>query len=215
MTDSGATSAWEFLKRNPGYIEAAAAAAAGAACAPAEPAPFPMRVQTEADHAASAWGLLAWEDPSAGDGLGSPFWRDAPMLVAAPVRGAPPLAQVLDAPGWRLSGLQLADGGAVLRVERGGATVQLLIEEGFDPAADGIEVREVRRPVAPALRAPMVAAAPKKAAGGSPTASCSRCSTPGSQAKACARSPPPSTARSGWKKSGARTAGCAPGCAGG
>lgn len=226
MTGTGAMKAWEFLKRNPGYKEAAAAV--GAASAPAEPAPFPMRVRTEADLAASAWGLLAWEDPSAGDDPASgtsvsPFWRYAPMLAAVPARGAPSLAEVLDAPGWRLSGLRLADGGAVVKVEHGGAAVQLLIEEGFDPA-DGIEVREVRLPVAPALRTPLleaaalwppIEAAPKKAAGASPTPSCWRCSTAGSPAKACARSPPPSTARRGSRPSGPPTASFARGCAGG
>ena len=71
MSNTGGKRAWEFLKRNPGYEEAAAEAAAGAARAPAEPAPFPMRVQTDADLAASAWGLLAWEDPLADGGLAS------------------------------------------------------------------------------------------------------------------------------------------------
>ena len=195
MTNTEGTSAWEFLRRNPGYREAAAEALAGASLPPAEPAPFPMRVQTGADLEAAAWGLLAWEDPLDGPARGtsvSPFWRDAPMLAAAPV---------LDAPGWRLSGLRLADGGAVVKVEHGGVAVQLMIADGFDPA-DGIELR---LPVALDLRTPLleaaalwptVAAAPKKAAAASPTASFSRCSTPGSPAKACARSPPPSTARS-------------------
>ena len=204
--NTGATTAWEFLRRNPAYIEAQSKAAP----APAEPAPFPMRVQTGADLEAAAWGLLAWQDPSAEAGPArgtsvcgtsvcgtsvSPFWRDAPMLAAVPVRGAPPLADVLDAQSWGLSGLRLAAGGTVLKVEHGRAAVQLLIEDGFDPAADGIEVREVRRPAAldlrtplldPAALWPMLAAAPKKAAAGSPTPSCWRCSTPGSPAGASA-----------------------------
>ena len=223
MTNTGGTSAWEFLRRNPAYVEAAAKAAAGAAGAAAEPAPITMRVQTGADLEAAAWGLLAWEDPLDGAVGGtsvSPFWRDAPMLSAVPAREAPPLGEVLDAPGWRLSGLRLVDGATVLKVEHGGAAVQLAIGDGFDPA-DGIELRlpvalDLRTPLLEAAALwPMVAAAPKKAAAASPTASFSRCSTPGLPAIVCARSPPPSTARRGWKKSGARTAGCAPGCAGG
>ena len=228
MTNTGGTSAWEFLRRNPAYVEAAAKAAAGAAGAAAEPAPITMRVQTGADLEAAAWGLLAWEDPLDGPATGtsvrgtsvSPFWRDAPMLAAAPVRGAPPLAEVLDAPGWRLSGLRLVDGGTVLKVEHGGAAVQLTIADAFDPAG-GIELRlpvalDLRTPLLEAAALwPMVAAAPKKAAAASPTASFSRCSTPGSPAIACARSPPPSTARRGSRPSGPPTAPFAPGCAGG
>ncbi len=188
MSNTGGTRAWEFLRRNPGYIEAES----GAPPAPAEPDPFPMRVQTGADLEAARWGLLAWEDPRAEDGPASPFWRDAPMLGAAPAPGARPLAQVLDAPGWRLAGLRLADGGTVLKVEHGGAAVQLMIEEGFDPAV-GIELRlpgeqlDLRPPLLEAAALwPMVAAAPKKAYGGSPTTNSSRCSTPGLPAAACA-----------------------------
>ena len=215
MTDTGGTSAWEFLRRNPVYIEERRRAAEPA---PAQPAPFPLRRQTKGDLEAAAWGLLAWEDPL--DGMASLFWRDAPMLAAAPARGAPPLAEVLDAPGWRLSGQRLADGGAVVKVEHGGAAVQLMIADGFHPA-DGIELRlpvalDLRTPLLKAAALwPMVAAAPKKAACASPTGSSSRCSTPGLPAIACARSPPPSTARSGPRPNGPPTARFARGCAGG
>ena len=188
MSNTGHKRAWEFLRRNPGYIEAES----GAPPAQAEPAPFPMRVQTGADLEAAAWGLLAWEDPLADGGPASPFWREAPMPDAAPAPGARPIAEILDAPGWRLSGLRLADGGTVLKVEHGGATVQLMIEEGFDPAG-GIELRlpaeqlDLRTPLLEAAALwPIVAATPKKADGGSPTRNSSRCSTPGSPAAACA-----------------------------
>ena len=179
---------WEFLRRNPGYIEAESEAPP----APAEPAPFPMRVQAGADLEAAPWGLLAWQDPRAKDGPASPFWQDAPMLAAAPARGARPIAEVLDAPGWRLSGLRLADGAAVLKVEHGEAAVQIAIGDGFDPAG-GIALRlpveqpDLRTPLLEAAALwPIVAAAPKKAAAACPTTSFSRCSTPGSPAVACA-----------------------------
>ena len=188
MSNTGGKRAWEFLRRNPGHIEAES----GAPPAAAEPAPFPMRVRTGADLEAAAWGLLAWEDPRAKDGPASPFWRDAPMLAAAPAPGARPVAQVLDAPGWSLSGLRLADGGAVLKVEHGGAAVQLMIGDGFDPAA-GIGLRlpgdrlDLRTPLPEAAALwPIVAAAPKKADAASPTPNSSQCSTPGSPAAACA-----------------------------
>ena len=124
----------EFLRRNPGYMEAESETPPAAA----EPAPFPIRVHT---------------------------WAD---LHAAPAPGARSLAEVLDAPGWCLSGLRLADGGTVLKVEHGGAAVQLIIEEEFDPEA-GIELRVPARQLdlhTPLLDAaalsPTVAAAPRK-----------------------------------------------------
>ena len=62
MSNTGGKRAWEFLRRNPGYIEAESRAPQAAA----EAAPFPMRAQTGADLEAAAWGLLAWEDPLVG-----------------------------------------------------------------------------------------------------------------------------------------------------
>ena len=155
MSNTGGKRAWEFLKRNPGYKEAAAEAAAGAACAPEEPAPFPMRVQSGADLDAAAWGLLAWEVPLANGGpvsgtsvpgtsvcgtSVSPFWAEAPVLEAVPAP-SPPVAALAAEPGWRLSGLRLADGPVVLKVEHGMAAVQLHVADGagFDPAG-GIRV---------------------------------------------------------------------------
>ena len=80
----------------------------------------------------------------------------------------------------------------MLKVEHGGAAVQLMIEEGFDPAA-GIELRlpgeqlDLRTPLLDAAALwPMIAAAPKKADAAFATTSSSRCSTPGSPAAACA-----------------------------
>ena len=62
MTNTGGTRAWQFLRRNPDYVEAWRQSAIPA---PDEPAPFPLRTQTAADREAAAWGLVAWEDPLA------------------------------------------------------------------------------------------------------------------------------------------------------
>ena len=99
--NTGGGRAWRFLKRNPRYIEARGMTAP----APREPAPFPLRAQTEADLDAAAWGLLAWEDP-ADDGLGSPFWAEAPTLEAiASPSASPAVAEIANESGWGLSGL--------------------------------------------------------------------------------------------------------------
>ncbi len=77
---------------------------------------------------------------AADGGSALPFWADAPVLEAiASPSPSPLLAALAAAPGWRVSGLRLADGPVVLKVEHGAAAVQLLIEDGFDPAG-GIRV---------------------------------------------------------------------------
>ena len=174
MGNTGGKRAWEFLRRNPGYMEAESKAPP----APAEPAPFPMRVQTGADLEAAAWGLLAWEDPLADDGPASPFWAEAPALeaIASP---SPSLAALAAEPGWRVSGLRLADGPVVLKVEHGAAAVQLCVADGagFDPEG-GIRVAtepDLRFPERLGRAAglwPAVAVDSKKADAGFPTGSC-------------------------------------------
>ena len=136
MSDTEAARAWEYLRRNPAYIEAWRTAQPAAE----EPAPFPLRAQTAADREAAAWGLLAWEDPD--DGPASPFWADAPMLEAVPSPEAPALAELLTEPEVRLSGLRLAGGAAILKVEHGESAVQIRIADGaaFDPSG-GIALR--------------------------------------------------------------------------
>ena len=67
MSNTEASRAWEYLRRNPAYIEARRMTAEPA---PEEPAPFPLRAQTAADREAAAWGLLAWEDPDDETGAG-------------------------------------------------------------------------------------------------------------------------------------------------
>ena len=139
MSNTEASRAWEYLRRNPAYIEARRTAAQPA---PEEPAPFPLRVQTATDREAAAWGLLAWEDPDDEAGPASPFWADAPMLEAVPSPQAPALAEMLTEPEVRLSGLRLEDGAAVLKVEHGEGSVQIRIADGaaFDPSG-GIALR--------------------------------------------------------------------------
>ena len=139
MSRTEGTRAWEYLRRNPAYIEARRTMAEPAA---EEPAPFPLRVRTTADREAAAWGLLAWEDPDRETGPASPFWADAPMLEAVPSPEASALAELLKEPEVRLSGLRLEDGTAILKVERGEAAVQIRVGDGaaFD-LAGGIALR--------------------------------------------------------------------------
>lgn len=172
--NTGGGRAWRFLKRNPRYIEARGKTAP----APREPAPFPLRAQTEADQDAAAWGLLAWEDP-ADDGLGSPFWAKAPSIEAIPSPWpSPAVAEIANEPGWGLSGLRLADGAVVLKVECGAAAVQLRIADGaaFDPEGGVLVVTpgELQLPVLMRRAAdlwPVAGAVSKEASGASPTTS--------------------------------------------
>lgn len=137
MSNTGAGRAWRFLKRNPDY--AAEYEAVADTMPAAKSAPFAMRTQSPADRAAAAWGLMAWEDPLAEEG--SPFWTEAPALRGIPVPGAPPLTALLAGPGVRLEGLRLEDGGAVVKVEQGEASLQIRIGDAqkFDPA-DGVVI---------------------------------------------------------------------------
>ena len=79
---------------------------------------------------------MAWEEPVATDGAASPFWTVAPTMRGFPVPGAPPLTELLEGPGVRLSGLRLETGTAIVRIAQGDAAVHLRIEDGaaFDPA---------------------------------------------------------------------------------
>ena len=106
MINTGAARAWRFLRRNPRYI-ADWRTLRDTPPAPLEAARFPVRVQTPADHAAAAWGLLAWEDPLDPNGPRSPFWADAPMPEGVPAsQGAPALTALLRKSGARPSGLR-------------------------------------------------------------------------------------------------------------
>ena len=132
MTNLDGARAWQFLKRNPTYVEAWQNAGPPGAN---EPAPFPLRAQSEADCGAEDWGLLAWEEPMAEGGPSSPFWAEAPTLDAMSAPEGPALLELLAAPGARLSGLRLRNGAVMIKAERGNAALQLLIADGdsFDP----------------------------------------------------------------------------------
>ena len=116
---------WLYLRRRPDYGSAWRETSGPPSF---ETAPFPIRVQSEADGKAAAWGLLAWQDPHEKDGPASPFWVKAPMLKGEVSPEATPLADMVAASGTRLDGLRLKDGGLVLKIERGGRAVQLRID---------------------------------------------------------------------------------------
>ena len=122
MGNTGGARAWQLLRRNPDYIEAWRKAPAAAAN---EPALFPLRAQTEADREAAGWGLLVWEDPLAEDGPASPFWAEAPTLKAMPAPESPALSELLESPEARLSGLRIAGGAVILKVEQGDRALQI------------------------------------------------------------------------------------------
>ena len=111
MATDGGPRAWAFLRRNPVYRAAWREVAERTVL---EAAPFPVRIQSRADREAREWGLLAWEDPHRTDGPACPFWAEAPMLEGEWGPEAPSLAA--DA-GARLSGLRLADGTLILKIE--------------------------------------------------------------------------------------------------
>lgn len=219
MSNKGGVRAWQFLRRNPAYVEAWRRVKTAA---PVEPAPFPLRKQTEADRAAVEWGLLAWEDPLADDGPSSPFWAEAEMLDAFPAPDAPPLSELLAAPDCRLRGLRLESGAVILKIEEGERAVQLRIVDGdaFDPAG-GIALR---LPVGLDLRLrlrraadlwPLGSQGKKRPRGGAcPTASFSWLSTVTFPAGRRARSRESFGTPRRWRPSGMRTADSGPWCAG-
>ncbi len=142
LPEDGGVWAWQVLRDREDYREAWAARAGCAAAPDLEPAPFPVRVQSEADLDAARWGLLAWEDPEAVDGPGSAFWSDAPMLGCALGEGEPALVDLLEEAGSTVTGLRLAGGALILKIERGPDAVQLrLADAAAFPGGGGIELR--------------------------------------------------------------------------
>ena len=76
------------------------------------------------------------EDPLVAKGPCSPIWAVAPMIEVAPAPAdGPGLAEMARASGAALSGLRLADGALILKVERAGRARQLRFADGdgFDP----------------------------------------------------------------------------------
>lgn len=139
MAKDGGPRAWAFLRRNPAYRAECRRAFVGPEL---EAAPFPVRVQSKADGQARAWGLLAWEDPDAENGPASPFWAEAPMLRAGWAPDSPPLRGFLAGPRTRVEGLRLPDGTMILKIEKGGAAVQVRIPAGTGAAVGArLEIR--------------------------------------------------------------------------
>ena len=133
---------WRYFRRHPEYREAWRASAGEAAL---EPASFPLRIQSGADLEAARFGLLAWEDPFAADGPASPFWAEAPPVLAvlAPEDLAgelEPLACAMARDGATLSGLRLLDGTLILKLEWAGVAAQVRLSGArtLDPAHDGV-----------------------------------------------------------------------------
>ena len=79
-----------------------------------------------ADRHALAWGMLAWEDPHVTGESASPFWAEAPMLEGEWGTEAPLVANA----GARLSGLRLADGTLILKIENWSAAGQVRMRRG-------------------------------------------------------------------------------------
>ena len=129
----GGVRAWQYLRRYPVYRKACLRIWPGPGLP--EGGPFPIRLQTRVDLRAARWGLLAWEDPWEEDAA-SPFWAVAPMLDAGVAPGATPLMPRLEALGASLSGLRLADGVLILKIELGGASAQLRIGSGAVPGPE-------------------------------------------------------------------------------
>ncbi len=134
--------AWMVLRQVGEYGEAWRPHAAGAgAAAGREPGPFPIRMQTEADLEADRFEMLAWENPFARDGPASPFWRQDGMPVGLLEPGARPLVALVGDAG-SVEGLRLLGGDLVLKIEYGGAAVQILLGGvGRFPEDGGIAVK--------------------------------------------------------------------------
>ena len=143
MTETGdGVLAWMVLRQVEEYRKAwrRHAAAAGVSAAP-EPGPFRIRIQTEADLEAERYGMLAWEDPWKADGPASPFWRQDGMPEGVQQPGAEPLIGLMGDRG-AVEGLRLLDGDLVLKIEYGGAAVQIRLGNvARFPDGGGISIR--------------------------------------------------------------------------
>ncbi len=120
--------AWMVLRQVGEYREAWDRHAAAGASAATETGPFPIRVQTEADREAERFEMLAWEDPRKADGPASAFWRQDGMPEGVLEPGAEPLVGMVGDRG-SVEGLRLLDGDLVLKIEHGGAAVQVRLRD--------------------------------------------------------------------------------------
>ena len=132
--------AWMFLRR----IEAYETAWLARDIVPAafEPGPFPIRIQAPVDLEAARFRLLAWADPHDPKGPASPFWDQRGMVEALLDPEAGPLLPLVAAGGGTVEGLRLAGGALVLKIEYGGAAVQVRLRGSAPfPENAGIEIR--------------------------------------------------------------------------
>lgn len=133
--------AWTVLRRVGDYHDAWRSHAAGAGALVAlEPGPFRIRIQTEADLEADRFEMLAWEDPWKADGPASCFWRQCGMPEGQLDSRARSLVALVGE-GGSIEGLRLLGGDLVLKIEYGGAAVQIRVSgvERF-PDDGGISV---------------------------------------------------------------------------
>ena len=114
--------AWMVLRQVGEYREAWDRHACASAAT--EPGPFRIRLQTEADLEADRFEMLAWEDPRKAEGPASAFWRQDEMPEGVLEPGAEPLVGMVGDRG-SVEGLRLLDGDLVLKIEHGGAAVQV------------------------------------------------------------------------------------------
>ncbi len=144
VTGWDAVRAWNFIRRSKAYR----AAWKKRLPQPGLPerAPFPVRLQTATDSGALRCGMAAWEDPYAELPL-APFWAQAGVLDGEVRRDARPLVQLAAEGGATLSGLRLANGTLMLRIEQPGRSVQVRLRAGTVFPEDGglLVIREVER----------------------------------------------------------------------
>ena len=130
----GNAAAWTVTSRVRAYQ---AAWTEGAAAPAFERGPFWIRIQSVADLLARGpWRILCWENPFARNGPASPFW-DKPMLVGEGAATASPLLPFLAAAGARIDGLRLRDGTLIVRIERGGRSILVRVENDAPLLAGG------------------------------------------------------------------------------
>ena len=130
--------AWKALRQVKEYGEAWWRYGAAGPAHRLEPGPFPIRIQTEADLEADRFELLAWENPWKAGGPASPFWRQDGMVEGLLEPGAQPLVEMVG-DGGSVEGLRLLGGDLVLKVEYGGAVVQVRLRgAGRFPEGGGI-----------------------------------------------------------------------------
>ena len=129
-----------FLRRIEAYETAWLAQ--GVARVGFEPGPFPIRIQAPVDLEAARFRLLAWADPHVEGGPASPFWDQRGMVEAVLDPEAEPLLALVAAGGGTVEGLRLAGGALVLKIEYGGAVVQVRLRGPAPfPEDGGIEIR--------------------------------------------------------------------------